>query len=179
MTDAPTPQMVCYNHPNRETRLRCNRCERPICSECAVLTPTGYRCRECVRSQQKIFETANGADPFIGGAISLVLSFIGSFIASYLGFFTLFVAPIVGTIIAGAVRWAVKRRRSRLLFQGCTAAAVLGSLPLLLVDLLGVLAVFSGSSLFGMLPLVWQGIYTFLVASTVYYRLSGIQLGRR
>ena len=22
----------CYNHPDRETMLRCNRCERPICT---------------------------------------------------------------------------------------------------------------------------------------------------
>lgn len=179
MNEASTPPMVCYVHPNRETRLRCNRCERPICSECAVLTPTGYRCKECVRSQQKVFDTANNADPFVGGAIALVLSFVGSYIASFLGFFTLFAAPIVGTIIAEVVRWAVKKRRSKNLFNITTAAAVLGSLPLLLIGLLGMLAIFSNGQSYGLLSLVWQGIYTFLVASTVYYRLSGIQLGGR
>jgi hypothetical protein len=39
----------CYVHPNRETSLRCNNCDRPICAACAIRTPTGYRCRECVR----------------------------------------------------------------------------------------------------------------------------------
>ncbi len=44
---AETPQpMVCANHPNRETMLRCNRCEKPICIHCAVLTEVGYRCKE-------------------------------------------------------------------------------------------------------------------------------------
>ena len=31
--------LYCYIHPNRPTSLRCNRCERPICAEDAVLTP--------------------------------------------------------------------------------------------------------------------------------------------
>ena len=53
MTESPNEKMYCYNHPQRETVLRCNRCERPMCTSCAVLTPTGYRCKECVRGQQK------------------------------------------------------------------------------------------------------------------------------
>ena len=58
-----TDTLYCYVHPNRPTSLRCNRCERPICAECAVRTPTGYRCPECIRSQQKIFDTAKGSGP--------------------------------------------------------------------------------------------------------------------
>ncbi|NUS28420.1 MAG: rhomboid family intramembrane serine protease, partial [Streptomyces sp.] len=26
----------CYRHPDRETGIRCTRCERPICPECMV-----------------------------------------------------------------------------------------------------------------------------------------------
>ena len=55
-------KLYCYVHPDRETLLRCNNCERPICTQCAVLTPTGYRCKECIRSQQKKFETAENSD---------------------------------------------------------------------------------------------------------------------
>jgi len=61
MTEAPTP-IYCANHPQVETSLRCNRCGKPICPKCAVSTPTGYRCRECVRGQQKVFETAEWYD---------------------------------------------------------------------------------------------------------------------
>jgi hypothetical protein len=56
------PKMYCANHPNVETSLRCNKCEKPICARCAILTPTGYRCKECVRGQQKVFETAKWLD---------------------------------------------------------------------------------------------------------------------
>ncbi|MBN9618250.1 MAG: rhomboid family intramembrane serine protease, partial [Actinobacteria bacterium] len=24
----------CYRHPNRETLIRCTRCDRPICADC-------------------------------------------------------------------------------------------------------------------------------------------------
>ena len=35
----------------------------------------------------------------------------------------------------------------------------------------------SGLSVVGLLPLVWQAAYAFLVASSVYYRLAGIRIG--
>ncbi len=175
MTEPTFEKMVCYNHPDRETYLRCNRCNRPICSECAVLTPTGYRCKECVRGQQKVFETAHSLDPVIGFVIAAILAFLGSYIARVMGFFIVFIAPIIGLGITEAIRYAVKRRRSRLLFQVSTAGAALGSLPLLASIVLATLG-FGSLSLGLLTPLLWQGLYTFLIASTVYYRLSGIQM---
>ena len=76
MSDTP-PTLYCANHPTVETTLRCNRCEKPICTKCAVLTPTGYRCKECVRGQQKLFETAQWYDYVIVFIVVGVLSFLG------------------------------------------------------------------------------------------------------
>lgn len=182
MSETPTPPVLyCYKHPQRETLLRCNRCGQPICAECSVLTPTGYRCKDCVRGQQKAFDTSRTGDYFIGIAIALVIAFAGSWLANILGFLTLFVAPVVGFLIAEAIRWAVKKRRSKLLFQLSAGAAALGGLPLLLLDVFQLLALLSYgsnalSSVYMFLPLLWGGLYVFLVASTVYYRLSGIQM---
>jgi hypothetical protein len=170
------PPMYCYNHPQRETLLRCNRCERPICSECAILTPTGYRCKECVRGQQKVFETTQGIDFPIAAVTAGVISFAGSYIASYMGFFTIFIAPIAGVLISEAVRKLVHRRRSRLLFQITALAAVIGSLPLLVVYASSYISYPVPFTIYRILPLIWQGLYTVLIGSSVYYRLSGYKV---
>ena len=178
MSDTPQTILYCANHPDRETSLRCNRCEKPICTQCAVLTPTGYRCKECVRGQQKVFETAQPVDFPAAIIISAVLAFIGSIIASFLGFFTLFIAPIAGVITAEAVRRATRRHRSKHLYQAAVAGIVLGALPRLLLPLLDFFlrGGFSGVSLGALLPLAWQVLYLVLIIPSFYYRLSGIQI---
>ncbi|MDJ0340239.1 rhomboid family intramembrane serine protease [Streptomyces sp. H10-C2] len=40
--------VCCYRHPDRETGIRCTRCERPICPECMVSASVGFQCPECL-----------------------------------------------------------------------------------------------------------------------------------
>lgn len=168
--------LYCYVHPDRETSLRCNRCERPICAQCAVRTPTGYRCRECVRDQQKIYNTAEWYDYLVGFGTSTVLSLIASIllvvISGFIGFFMWFIsfaiAGAAGVFISNATMAAVRKRRSKQLFWLVAAGVVIGALPVILFLL------FSGS----LFSIVWQALYLFIATPTVYARISGFQFSR-
>ena len=173
MTESTT--LYCYVHPTRETSLRCNNCERPICAQCAVRTPTGYRCKECVRERQKTFETAEWYDFIFGFIIAAVLSAIAAFLVTLIGgigFFGWFLiaagAPTAAVAIAEGVRRVTNRRRSRPLFMTIAVGVILGALPVILIQVLR-------GDLFGIL---FQVIYLIIATPVVYTRLSGIQLFR-
>ncbi|MEW6567347.1 MAG: B-box zinc finger protein [Chloroflexota bacterium] len=173
--------LTCANHPDRETRLRCNRCGRPICSRCAVLTPVGYRCRECIRGQQTIFETAGRGDYLIAGMVSAIGIGLSAVVLSFLSFWGLLVAPVVGGGLAEVVRWAVRRRRSRHLATAAAVGGAIGLLPQLLLPLAGgVSSAIAGSGLAVLgasaITALWP-IGTGAVAiGSLYYRLRGIRL---
>ncbi len=113
----------CEVHPTRETSLRCNKCGRLMCTECAVLTPVGYRCRECVRQHEDKFFNASQYDYLIVAAVAAGLTGVGAVIASMIGFLLLIIIasiPVGGAIGEAALR-ATQRRRGR--YSGHVAAA--------------------------------------------------------
>lgn len=174
MTESSTP-LYCANHPSVETSLRCNKCGKPICAKCAVRMPTGYRCKECVRGQLKIFNTALWYDYLLGSATAVILGFLASLLASlvsglsFIGWILIVIgAPTAGMVIAEGVRLVTRKHRSRPLFIAIAAAVVVGALPVILFQLFSM-------NFFG---LIFQGIYLFIATPIVYTRLSGIQLTR-
>ncbi len=169
MTTEPTAN-YCYKHPNRESTLRCNRCDKYICTSCAVHVPTGYRCKDCIREQKKVFDTALIQDYVLAVAIAGTLGYLGGSISRYLGFFTLFLAPSAGIIIAEVIRKVIDKRRSKTLFQLVTAAVVLGGLA----SVFNVISfILGGGDPGAMRYLLWPGIFIVMAAGTTYTRLSG------
>ena len=127
-----------------------------MCTKCAVRTPVGYRCKQCVRQQQDVFFDAQMLDYLIAGAVSAVLSFIAAAIIARLGFFLLafILSPAAGGII-GSVVWSITRkRRGRHTATIVGAAVVLGALPLLLSNVLAI------------------GIYLFMATSAAVARFQ-------
>jgi len=51
---------TCYRHPDRETRVSCSSCGRPICPDCMTPTPVGMRCPECMRHRTKVVQGVGG-----------------------------------------------------------------------------------------------------------------------
>ena len=170
--------LYCATHPQKETSLRCNRCNKPICVKCAVSTPTGYRCKECVRGQQKTFETAEWYDYLFGFAVTFILSLIGSRLVSFIGFFTILLAPAAGVGIAEAARFVIRRRRSKRLYLVITIGAAIGTLPALLTALFNVLVFLPQGGYGFLLNLIWPAVYAFIVTTSVYYRLTGLRLSK-
>lgn len=169
-----TETTYCYVHPTRETSLRCKNCERYICSSCAISTPTGYMCKECVNQRRKVFDTALWYDYLIGFAITFILSLLSSIlvgiIASFIGFFIFFLAAAMGggagVLISNTTLRALNKRRSRALFNACAAGVVLGAIPI-------AIAMFFFGNWFVAIAII---IYAVIVTPTVYSRISGIQL---
>jgi membrane associated rhomboid family serine protease len=63
----PTAVPACYRHPDRETYIRCQRCQRPICPDCMTDAAVGYQCPECLAEGRRT--TRSARTPY-GGRIS-------------------------------------------------------------------------------------------------------------
>ncbi len=166
--------LTCTFHPKRETQLRCNRCNRPICIKCANHTPTGYRCPECIRSQQKVFITTKWFDYPVAFAITGVISFLGSQLSLFLGFITIFIAMGAGFLVVWGVKKAINNRRSPLLKIVMISTTFLFSLPPIIAWVIMTVPYirevgFAASG--GIYSLIWDLFYSIIITSYVFYQL--------
>lgn len=158
--DGQPQALTCANHPDRETLLRCNKCGNPICFSCAIRTPVGYRCNDCVREQQNVYFNAVSSDNLVALGVGFVLSLIVAptvgFLLGSFGFFGFFIAFIVGsgagTLVARIIRRAVGNRRGRKLPNFALAGIIIGVTPWAILFLL----IGSGSGL--LLMLLFTGL---------------------
>lgn len=166
-------QLFCHRHPGRETSLRCYSCGRPICSDCAVKTPVGYRCPTCIREAEEVFFTARTLDylaaPLVSFPLSLVAGYMVLRFGAGFGFFFIFIMFIVGGAIGGligrAAKRAVGRRRGRYLPHIVATTVVLGvALPVLLWLSLG-FRISLGA-------LLLPGIYLFVAAGAAFHQMK-------
>ena len=156
--------MHCANHPNVETYLRCNKCGKPICSKCAVRTPVGYRCRECVNAQQRVFYADfRPTDYVVAAVVSLPLALVAGWLIPNLSWYVIILGPLVGGGIAEVAHWAIRRRRGQYTWLVVCGCIVAGALPWLL-GRIG----FGGG---GTLGVVWNVVYLAVAVGAAYARL--------
>ena len=122
---------MCARHHATPTRLRCGRCEKPICPKCTVMGPVGARCRECASNRSSHmyqvgplqFALAFGAGAVMGG--------LGSVLIDALGFFALWgllYAPAVGPLLGGVVSKLTRGKRGPVLAGVSGAGIAVGAL---------------------------------------------------
>jgi hypothetical protein len=93
--------MRCYRHPDRETRVSCATCGRPICTECMVQTEVGIKCPDDARlprgARAGVMKRDQVAKSFLAGiAVALVGALIVYYVLSQIGFGRLILSALAG-----------------------------------------------------------------------------------
>lgn len=99
-------RLFCYRHPDRETYVRCGRCDRPICSRCAMQGPVGFRCRLCGASARDPLTSFTPGQVATGGGLALGAGLVSG-LAGAIGLLGLCVALFAGGAAARAIRHRV------------------------------------------------------------------------
>ncbi len=93
--------MRCYRHPDRETRVSCATCGRPICTECMVQTEVGIKCPEDAQLPRGARAGVMKRDQVLksslaGIAVALVGAVIVYFVLPQIGFGRLVLSALAG-----------------------------------------------------------------------------------
>lgn len=66
--DDATQAVVCYRHPDRETKLACSVCGKPICVDCSHDAAVGQKCAECARptGRHRVIDARRTTGPLAG-----------------------------------------------------------------------------------------------------------------
>lgn len=120
----------CSWHPDRETMLRCTRCNKPMCTKCAHQHPVGMRCRECFRElRSPLYKVSPlqylGATAASAAASGLAAMALG-YASAYFCILAFFLAYAAGNLVADAASWGAGRKRGRGMAIAAAAGMLLG-----------------------------------------------------
>lgn len=93
--------MRCYRHPDRETRVSCATCGRPICTECMVPTEVGIKCPDDARlprgARAGVMKRGQIARSFLAGvAVALLGAVVVYYVLPQIGFGRLIISALAG-----------------------------------------------------------------------------------
>lgn len=110
MNDYSGP-VPCSYHPHVMTGLRCTRCGKPICPDCATRTDVGLRCPECagVRAMGTIRTSpeALAKAALSGLAVAVLVAGLWRFFPQW----QFYLALAMGFGVVEAVAWAANNKR--------------------------------------------------------------------
>lgn len=121
----------CAAH-NRETLLRCGRCDAPICPDCTVFGPAGARCRDCAALRSSHVYQLDTPRLTLAIVAALALAVVAGWAAAAVAPSGIFIQFWLGLLIGGAVgetTWRLSgRKRGMAIEAGAGACAGLGML---------------------------------------------------
>src|SRR5690349_6122718 len=126
--DLSEPQPLhCYRHPDRETYVRCGRCDQPICMGCAMQGPVGMRCKTCGKPARDALGSLRPSQIAVGLAVSGGIAAVVGYFGAQFGWFMIVVGFFAGSIIAeGLDRTIGIKRGPRILAIAVTGILVGG-----------------------------------------------------
>ena len=133
-TDAATadlhepPPLYCYRHPDRETWVRCGRCDQPICTRCAMQGPVGLRCRSCGRPSRDALASLRPNQIAIGLAVAGGLGAAVGYFSTQFGFFMIVIGFFAGTFVAEALDRTIGIKRGPRIVGLAIAGILVGGL---------------------------------------------------
>jgi len=71
---------TCYRHPDRLAAVACQRCERPICTDCMSQASVGHHCPECVAGYS---QTVHTADSLMNAPTQVTKTLIAANVAAF------------------------------------------------------------------------------------------------
>ena len=93
--------MRCYRHSDRETRVSCATCGRPICTECMIQTEVGIKCPEDARlprgARAGVMKGGQVTKSFLAGiAVAVLGALIVYYVLPQIGFGRLILSALAG-----------------------------------------------------------------------------------
>lgn len=121
----------CARHRSVRTRLRCGRCEKPICPKCTVIGPTGARCRDCGSNRASHIYKISPAQFLISFLAAVGLGIVGLAATRVLAgfwFALFFVGPAIGPVLGRVVTKITGGKRGPILATVVSCGIAIGAL---------------------------------------------------
>jgi hypothetical protein len=163
-------RLFCYRHPDRETWVRCGRCDRPICPRCAMQGPVGLRCKTCGKPAFDPLTSFTPVQLVLGIAVALGAGVVAGYLSGRIGFFSVIVAWFAGGLIAELVGRVTGYKRGPVMLAivlgGILVGTLVGGAAAFLVDYADLLAYADDPELgFSLQPIILDAITWALVAA--------------
>jgi hypothetical protein len=127
LSDQPPP-LYCYRHPDRETWVRCGRCDQPICTRCSMQGPVGLRCKTCGTPSRDALASLRPGQVAIGLAIAGGLGAAVGYFSSQFGFFMIIIGFFAGTFVAEGLDRTIGIKRGPRILALAVAGILIGGL---------------------------------------------------
>ena len=77
---------TCYRHTDTWAGVLCQRCTRPICTDCMIAAPVGFQCPECVQEARKRTREWKTSSPIrVSQGLAAANALVWIFVALYTG----------------------------------------------------------------------------------------------